>query len=132
MNFSHTFFFQFWSLPVVVFLTFFIFLLLSVHSNIVVDVKGGKFPLFTVDLKFSEAISAVEPAKFIYSAPAEMLYNSILGQFDLSFELLKGDPKRKTHLIFVYCIKKNYFTFLYISFFYSWVRLILFFYYSRL
>ena len=37
-----------------------------------------------------EAVSAVEPAKFIYSAPAELLYNSILGQFDQSFELLKG------------------------------------------
>ena len=81
-------------LPFLFILTFilisFSFLFLSVHSNIAVDVKGGKFPLFTVDLKFSEAVSAVEPAKFIYSVPAEMLYNSILGQYDLSFELLKG------------------------------------------
>ena len=83
------------------------------------DVKGGKFPLFTVDLKFSEAVSAVEPAKFIYSAPAEMLYNSILGQFDLSFELLKGDSKKICHLIFVYFIK---FTYLFYFTFHFFIR----------
>ena len=67
----------------------------TVHSNASVDVKGGRFPLFTVDLKFSEAVNADCPAKFIYSAPADNLYGVVMGHFDQSFDLLKGTKMLK-------------------------------------
>lgn len=65
----------------------------KVHSNASIDVVGGRFPLFTVDLKFSEALSPEEPARFIYSAPSNVLYDAVMAHFDQSFDMLRGIVK---------------------------------------
>ena len=60
-----------------------------------VDVKGGKFPLFVVDLKFINATPA-DPnavARFMYSASPEMLFDAMMGPFEQVFEVLKGIVK---------------------------------------
>lgn len=51
--------------------------------------NGGRFPLFTVELKVTEGTTA-DPAKFTYSASAESLHNSVMSHYNNSFELLKG------------------------------------------
>jgi len=92
----------------------------EVLSNDTVTVKGGKFPLFTVDLKFVNAVtgggqlshntainnqSAINhaastgappsntPAKFVYSASVETLFNAIMTPFDQSFKNFKDITK---------------------------------------
>jgi hypothetical protein len=64
-------------------------LLLSVHSKLSVDVVGGRIPLFSVDLKVAEA-TVDSPAKFVYSAPGDSIFNSVMSHFDKTFEVLKG------------------------------------------
>ena len=53
------------------------------------DVAGGRFPLFTIDLKVAEA-TGDSPAKFVYSASTETLFSAVMSNFDNSFEMLKG------------------------------------------
>ena len=89
----------------------------EVLSNDTVTVKGGKFPLFTVDLKFVNAVagggqlphntannhnhaaastgapSSHTPAKFVYSASVETLFNAIMTPFDQSFKNFKDITK---------------------------------------
>ncbi len=63
----------------------------TVSSNESVDVVGGnRYPLFTVDLKFINATLPSNPAKFIYSAPPEALFDAIMTPFDHIFDSLKG------------------------------------------
>jgi hypothetical protein len=62
----------------------------SVHSKLSVDVTGGRIPLFSVDLKVAEA-TADSPAKFVYSSPADSIFNSVMSHFDKTFEALKGN-----------------------------------------
>jgi dynein heavy chain len=64
----------------------------TVIANDNVSVKGGKFPLFTVDLKFINATPQVT-AKFIYSATVETLFAAIMAPFEQSFKNLKGITK---------------------------------------
>ena len=65
----------------------------TVQSNAVCDVIGGKFPLFTTDLKFVEGTPEAPEAKFVYSAPPETLYDTVMGCFDNCFEMFKGITK---------------------------------------
>lgn len=62
---------------------------LTVISKTQVNLNGGRFPLFTVELKVTEGTTA-NPAKFTYSASAESLHNSVMSHYTNSFELLKG------------------------------------------
>jgi dynein heavy chain, axonemal len=64
----------------------------TIASNSQAKVVGGKFPLFTVDLKFIPSTPQV-PAKFTYSATPDMLQGAILSAFDGSFKLFKGMVK---------------------------------------
>eukprot|EP01038_Epipyxis_sp_PR26KG_P005424 gene5424-7514_t len=65
---------------------------INIISNDKVILTGGKFPLFTIDLKFVNATSST-PAKFIYSTAPEAIYNAIMLPFDTSFKSLKGVTK---------------------------------------
>ena len=64
----------------------------TVRSNAVCDVEGGKFPLFTADLKFIESTPEA-PAKIVYSAQPDTLFETVVGCFDHCFEMLKGIVK---------------------------------------
>jgi dynein heavy chain len=57
-----------------------------------VNVAGGRFPLFTVDLKFI-ASTPQAPAKFTYSVLPEALYNAVINHLDTPFKALKGMTK---------------------------------------
>jgi dynein heavy chain len=63
-----------------------------ISSSEVVEVVGGRFPMFTIDLKFVNAVGAI-PAKFVYSAGREQLTTVILSQFDQAFKNFKGITK---------------------------------------
>src|SRR5207253_211810 len=52
----------------------------------------GKFPLFTVDLKFI-ASTAQSPAKFTYSVGPDQLYNAVINHLDAPFKALKSMTK---------------------------------------
>ena len=64
----------------------------NVISNELVEISGGKFPLFTVEIKFINP-TAGQPAMFVYSAGVETLYDAILAPFDQVFEIFKGIVK---------------------------------------
>jgi dynein heavy chain len=65
---------------------------IEVISNEVVNVTGGKSPLFTVEIKFVNP-SPGQPAMFVYSSGIEAIFDAILVPFDMPFELLKGIVK---------------------------------------
>eukprot|EP01033_Poteriospumella_lacustris_P000280 gene286-182_t len=54
-----------------------------------VHVAGGRFPMFTVDLKYVNATKD-SPARFTYSATHDMLLAALLTHFDVPFKNLKG------------------------------------------
>jgi dynein heavy chain len=54
-----------------------------------VHISGGRFPMFTVDLKYINA-SKDGPAKFTYSATPDMLMAALLTHFEVPFKNLKG------------------------------------------
>ena len=72
----------------------------EVQSNAFCEVQGGKFPLFTTDLKFLEG-TPEQPAKFVYSASPETLEDTVMGCFDNCFEMFKGIVKIERR-----CMKK--------------------------
>jgi dynein heavy chain len=61
----------------------------QVKSHDTVEIEGGKFPLFTIDLKFINA-NATTTAKFVYSTAPEAIFAAILLPFDQSFKALKN------------------------------------------
>ena len=69
----------------------------TVMSKTSVKLVGGRFPLFTVDLKVTEGTPAC-PAKFSYSASAESLHHSVMSHYNNSFETLKGTRTCSKHL----------------------------------
>ena len=64
----------------------------NIKSNDHVEIVGGKFPLFVVDLKFVNATPQT-PAKFVYSTPPETFSSVIMTPFDNVFKSLKGIVK---------------------------------------
>lgn len=65
---------------------------IKIISKDSVEIIGGKFPLFTVDLKFINTTPQA-PAQFVYSTTAEALFNAIMVPFDHIFKSLKGIVK---------------------------------------
>ena len=65
---------------------------INVVSNDTVEVVGGKFPLFSVDLKFVNPTPTTE-AKFVYSTSPESLFDAIMQPLDQLFDSLKGITK---------------------------------------
>ncbi|RYG69727.1 hypothetical protein EON64_02010, partial [archaeon] len=63
-----------------------------IDSNTQTTVIGGRFPLFTVDLKFVPAVNQ-NPAKFTYSATPDMLQAAINNILEGVFKLFKGMTK---------------------------------------
>ena len=63
--------------------------LVNIKSNDNIELIGGKFPLFIVDLKFINATTTT-PAQFIYSTTKESIITAILTPFDYVFKSLKG------------------------------------------
>lgn len=74
------------------------------------NLNGGRFPLFTVELKVTDGTTA-DPAKFTYSASAESLHNSVMSHYNNSFELLKGTVRVRA----VICLYFSHFSFIYFS-----------------
>jgi dynein heavy chain len=64
----------------------------NIKSNDSIELVGGRFPLFVVDLKFVNATPQT-PAKFVYSASKEALSAAIMTPFDNVFKSLKGIVK---------------------------------------
>ena len=55
---------------------------IKVNSNYDVEVVGGKFPLFIVDLKFVAATSPESPAQFVYSSGIDAIFDAIFLPLD--------------------------------------------------
>jgi dynein heavy chain len=64
----------------------------NIKSNDSIELVGGRFPLFVVDLKFVNATAQV-PAKFVYTTTKEALCTAIMTPFDNVFKSLKGITK---------------------------------------
>jgi len=64
----------------------------NIKANDAVEIVGGKFPLFVVDLKFVNSTPQT-PAKFVYSTPPETFSSAIMTPFDNVFKSLKGITK---------------------------------------
>lgn len=64
----------------------------EIISKELVNVTGGRFPVFVVDLKYVNATKDC-PAKFTYSATQDVLLSTILNHFDSPFKMLKGMVK---------------------------------------
>lgn len=60
-----------------------------IRSNDQVEILGGKFPLFSVDLKFVNG-TVDSPAKFVYSSSPEAIVEAIMNPIDVIFDNLAG------------------------------------------
>lgn len=65
---------------------------ITIQSKDQVHVVGGRFPLFTVDLKFISATPQA-PAKFTYAVAPDAFYNAVINHLDAPFKTLKGMTK---------------------------------------
>jgi dynein heavy chain len=64
----------------------------KIKSSSKIDIVGGSFPIFTVDLKFVNG-TPTEPPQFIYTTTTKSIMNAVLSPFDNIFEALKGITK---------------------------------------